>query len=385
VVPGDGVLNFFWSSTSKLRADGSHILHPDALPVLRDAVMQACDRLDGALDGVLEDPRQCEFDPASAGLSDEKTKAARLIYQGPVTSSGERLTPGGQAFGSELNWLDRIVSSEGGAGFFLDLAQDYLRYLAFDHDPGPTYSIEAFDLDNDPQRFGVMMQLSDPFHSDLRTFRDRGGKLILYHGWQDDLVPAGTVDYYETLSQTMGGYARTREFAQLFMVPGMNHCGGGPGPNRFDFLTALETWVEQDVAPDKLMGRHVTEQGDPHYARPVFAYPNRAFYTGQESQIDAAHFHELKGFDSELPQFHTLKQCNITTIRYGVWADYAGEIGPVAFLWMTVPGTRAASSRLRSASAFLKWQSRWLISVTGAGVFPRARLSGQKRSTVFMA
>ena len=117
-----------------------------------------------------------------------------------------------------------------------------------------------------------MAHLSTGFLPDLRAFRDRGGKLILYHGWQDG--PAlNTVDFYDLAVQTMGGDAATRKFFRLFMVPGMNHCGGGPGPNTFDFVSAIEAWVEADSPPDKLLGTHRDESGTAFYTRAVKAYP----------------------------------------------------------------------------------------------------------------
>lgn len=300
VAPKNGVLNFYWSAKANLDDNGRAILSPDHVYLIRAAVMKKCDAKDGLADGVIEDPRECEFDPAELQCSNEllrrtdcltqaQVTAARKIYAGPATSDGTRLTPGGHLPGSELNWLGTLVAADGGAGSYLKLAEDNLRFIAYAEDPGPSYSVSQFDIDTDPDRMNFMLHLSSGFNPDMRAFRDRGGRLIVYHGWQDG--PAlNTVDFYEAATATMGGPEAMSEFARLFMVPGMNHCGGGPGVNDFDALTALEQWVELGKAPDSLLGVHREPNGTETFSRPVYPYPEYARYDGNKERVSADGF-----------------------------------------------------------------------------------------------
>ena len=125
---------------------------------------------------------------------------------------------------------------------------------------------------------------------DLTPFKKSGGKLISYAGWMDPVVPPqDTAAYYEGVAKVMGGYDKTRDFFRLFTAPGMGHCAGGPGPNSFDALTALEQWVEKGVAPDKLIATHSTG-GKVDRSRPLCPYPQVARYTGKGSIDEAANF-----------------------------------------------------------------------------------------------
>jgi feruloyl esterase len=282
VAPKLGALNFYWTSTANIGVNGQQILHPEHVRLIHGAALDQCDAIDGQADGVIDDPRDCRFEPSGLAcrdtqessdcLSPAQVQAAERLYRAPVTSDGWPLTPGGHLPGGELNWLDVIVPQGEEPALYLHLAEENFRYLAFAEDPGPEYTIDQFNLDTDSERMNFMAHLSTGFLPDLRAFRDRGGKLILYHGWQDG--PAvNTVDFYDLAVQTMGGYAATRKFFRLFMVPGMYHCGGGPGPNAFDFISAIEAWVEDDSPPDKLLGTHRDESGTAFYSRAVKAYP----------------------------------------------------------------------------------------------------------------
>lgn len=289
-----GLLNFYWSGMANLDSQKRAILTTQHIYLLRGAVMAKCDALDGLRDGVLEDPRACTFDPAELAckgftvgfgartdcLNPAQVEAAKKLYSAPSTSDGAQLTPGGHMFGGELNWLGSVVAADGGAGQHIKYAEDNFRFLAFADDPGPSYTIDQFNLDRDTDRLNFMLHLATGFNPDLRGFRDRGARLILYHGWQDG--PAlNTVDFYDAAANVVGGVEEAVGFARLFMVPGMNHCGGGPGVNSFDFLAALEDWVEFGKAPDSLMGTHVEDNGARGFSRPVYAYPNFAKYEGK--------------------------------------------------------------------------------------------------------
>ncbi len=156
------------------------------------------------------------------------------------------------------------------------MTEDILRYLAFEVDPGPQYTMQDFDIDRDAPKMAESAALVDATNPNLTDFKRRGGKLIVYHGWQDESVtPLNTVHYYNDTLEEMGGTDETMNFFRLFMVPGMNHCGGGPAPTDIDWLTALEQWVEQDIAPDALIG-HATENASPYTERTYFPFQSES-------------------------------------------------------------------------------------------------------------
>jgi len=132
-----------------------------------------------------------------------------------------------------------------------------------------------------------LINATDP---DLKKFKSHGGKLIMYHGWADALIPSeNSIDYYESVTKAMGGAERTTDFLRLFMAPGMGHCFGGDGPSSFDSLTALEQWVENGKAPEEIVASHLTN-GKPDRTRPLCVYPKVAKYKGAGSTDDAANF-----------------------------------------------------------------------------------------------
>jgi feruloyl esterase len=144
-------------------------------------------------------------------------------------------------------------------------------------------------------KVGASLDAVDP---DLRKLKKRGSKLIVYHGWSDpDISPLNSIDYFESVVSFMShrhedrgdALERTQDFFRLFMVPGMQHCSGGPGPNSFDMLTALENWVEKGQAPSRIIASHITG-GVVDRTRPLCVYPKVAVYTGSGSTDDAANF-----------------------------------------------------------------------------------------------
>ena len=292
-----------WSVVANLDEDENPILIRDQLPMIHAAAVAACDADDGLEDGLIDDPRDCGFDPAAlacesgsadACLNEAQVDVVRKIYQGPVNSAGEALYTGGAMKGSELNWTAYIGTEDQPAEYY-GFIGDLFRYMSFAEDPGPDWKPESFDFDAGLDRFGVMEQLYTGSNPDLRRYQRSGGKIIIYHGWRgQSVVPLNTVDYYELLSRTMGGLDETRDFVRLFMIPGMNHCAGGPGPDRVDYLTYLEAWVENGKAPDAMMGEHI-EDGELRYQRPLYAYPDRARYRGRGDPADPTRFRRVRG------------------------------------------------------------------------------------------
>ena len=209
-------------------------------------------------------------------------------------SQGKRLFPGWPV-GSEIapdngrsGWVgEELNGADGRPGAWTYYAEDVLKYMAFpEKDPAAT--IAGFDVNRDPQRTGWLREIIDATDPDLSAFRKHDGKLILYFGWADpQLNPMAAVEYYEKVSAQMG--PSTDQFARLFMVPGMFHCGGGVGTSTFDVVTPLINWVEGDKAPDGISASRVVG-GKVVRTRPLCAYPEVARYKGSGSVDEARNF-----------------------------------------------------------------------------------------------
>jgi feruloyl esterase len=163
----------------------------------------------------------------------------------------------------------------------------FFRYFLF-HDPNWDY--RTIDIDRDLAYAEQKLPFMAAVEKDLTPFKKRGGKLLMYTGWADPVVPPqDTVAYYDGVVKVMGGLEKTREFYRFFVAPGMGHCSGGPGPNQFDTLAALEQWIEKGVAPEKLTASHSTS-GKIDRTRPLCLYPQVARWKGTGSTDDAANF-----------------------------------------------------------------------------------------------
>jgi feruloyl esterase len=278
-----------WVALAVKEAGDESILSPDDLRLVNDAVLAQCDTLDGVHDGVIENPLECNFDPSvlqcsgsQAGecLAENQVAALGKIYSGPIDpATGERLFPG-LIPGGETTWL--LVSSPG-------LAQIPLEYFARSVFKDANWDWRSFDFADDAElALRTTGEILDATNPDLRAFRDGGSKLLLYHGWNDQVIfPEGTIDYYENVEATVGG--DTRDFFRLFMVPGMTHCRGGVGTDQFDAQGAIEAWVERGVAPDRLEARRV-ENGAVARTRPLCPYPQTAQYDGSGDPNQASNF-----------------------------------------------------------------------------------------------
>ena len=307
VVAGDPANNFIrhyvgghlWGA---LAMDGDGYIPAAKVPLIGNAVNAACDELDGVKDGILNDPRRCHFDPGTLQcksgdgpdcLTAAQVAGIRKIWGGLKDAGGHQiypgLMPGGEA--DPGGWVRYFSGSGPGKGRHAALTNAFFEYMVFEN---PQWDFHDFrfatapGFDNDLQvtedKLGRMFNAMDP---DLRPFRAHGGKLIQYHGWSDpDIPPANSVNYYESVTAKV---SETPDFYRLFMVPGMQHCAGGPGPNRFDALTALEQWVEQNKAPEQITASHMTN-GQVDRTRPLCAYPMEAKYKGSGSIDEAANF-----------------------------------------------------------------------------------------------
>jgi feruloyl esterase len=258
---------------------------------IHEAVLKACDRLDGVEDGVIENPMQCHFDPKTIAcksgdgpdcLTPAQVEAAQKIYGWSTNPrTGKPLFPGLYP-GSEMGW------ATWGGERPLGIAYDYFRYVLFGD---PSWNYQSLNFDGDIERAekqnGAMLDAIDP---NLKPFFARGGKLIQYHGWGDPQIsPGASIEYYKAVQEKLGGESKTRDSYRLFMVPGMAHCGGGDGPNTFDMMTPLRTWVETKQAPDRVEASKV-HGGKTERTRPLCPYPQTAVYTGRGSSDEAVNF-----------------------------------------------------------------------------------------------
>ena len=281
---------WLWTAT---HANGAVILPPAKLPVIHDAVLAKCDRLDGVKDGLLEDPARCTFDPKDIEcrsgdgpdcLTTPQVEAVRKIYTGPSNPrTGEKVwSP--LYRGSELDWIF-FVDSPGPIGIATSTMRDAIL-----KNPAWDYRTTPIDYDRDVALADrsdlARVNASNP---DIAPYVGRGGKLILSGGWNNALVPAGAVvDYYHRVEAAIGR-RDTGRAVRLYMVPGMIECNGGPGTDTFDMLGVMRRWVERGEAPREVIASRV-EHGKVVRTRPLCPYPQVTTYKGKGSTDEAANF-----------------------------------------------------------------------------------------------
>ncbi len=305
IVAGAPALDFsgvqmwgIWNAQALL-GDGN--IPAESLSILEDAVYEKCDGVDGLVDGLIDDPRNCTFDPATdlppGSFTPAQVEALEKIYGGVRNSQGELLYPG-VLLGTEVTapgmmgpasgWAMWVISTMG-PSLQLMIGDEFMKYMAFEVDPGPDYDWTTFNFDTDPPKMAYIESILNVTDPDLSEFEANGGKIIQYHGWADmALNSMMSVNYYESVLGFMG-VEDTMDFYRLYMVPGMFHCGGGAGCDFVDWFTALVSWVEGGIAPEGLIGSHI-EGGDVVRTRPLYPYPGVAVYTGSGSIDDAANF-----------------------------------------------------------------------------------------------
>ena len=308
IVAGAPVLNFADTTITGLwnaRAVSDGPLTLDTMKFVAEAVYAKC----GGVDGMIDDPRRCGFDPSrdlpkcsgapgSGCVTGSQANALKRIYGG-VIKDGKPYFPG-QPLGAEKvgvppfgdphassGWDRWLIGRDGGKSLQLAFGESFMRYMAFGK-MDPAYDWKTFDFDRDPDRMDDIRKLLNATDPDLTLFRNRGGKLMMYFGWADAaLTPFMAIDYYEKALATNG--PDTRDFFRFFLVPGMFHCRGGVGTDRFDAMTSLINWVEGGTAPDSIPAARV-EQGQVKRTRPLCPYPRTARYKGTGSLDDAASF-----------------------------------------------------------------------------------------------
>ncbi|MFC2142121.1 tannase/feruloyl esterase family alpha/beta hydrolase, partial [Acidobacteriota bacterium] len=292
------------------------VLGPKELQLIESAILEHCDELDGIKDGILNDPRQCDFDIESllckgektdSCLTEEQIRAAKAIYEGPKDKQGDMFY--GFPFGGETDPAGWPRWLTGGLKYLQDLDDfqsgvevgDYpapivpnvhygfghgvMRYFIY-HDPDWSYAGYDFEtFREDAKLVGETLNATNP---DLSEFRARGGKFLMYTGWSDAAITAlGTIGYYENV---LAHDATSAKDVRLFMMPGVLHCAGGPGPWYINWVEEIDRWVETNVAPDQINAYFIDEENQPAGSRPLCAYPQVAVYDGNGDPRDASSF-----------------------------------------------------------------------------------------------
>ena len=288
----------------------------DVQELMGNSVLQQCDRLDGLEDGILNNPLACDVDVDQFACRDGETggcltpvqlEAAQRVYDGLVID-GEQVVPG-YAPGAKIGingwtrWITGGLTAAAEGEFQRGVAPDpefpdpvtpsahfafgngVMKYLVF-HDPDWDYSTYDFStFRSDIASVSSTLDATDP---NLDAFRERGGKLLMFNGWRDmALTPLGTIQYFEEVVERD---ASAVDDVRLIMVPGMDHCIGGPGPSFVDWVDEIDNWVETDQAPNQVTAYWVDEQMQPSGSRPACAYPSVVQYDGVGDPRDAASF-----------------------------------------------------------------------------------------------
>ncbi len=314
----DGILAgapaYNWTALVSAGTQDEHVLHASAasdipvskLPAIGAAVRAACDKLDGVQDGILNDPRACRFDPgtmlckqgdAADCLTAEQVTSLKEFYTAKVDASGKEVFPGYSPGAEDAvgGWNGWLLGSPAAIPFFGD---GYFRDFVFGY---PAWNVSSFQFRHDYQianeKTAAALNATD---ANLKPFASHGGKLLMYHGWNDPAIPAlSSVEYYDRVRAKLGS-AATDASVRLYMVPGMLHCDGGPGATEMgqdadqprgdaqhDVQTALELWVETGKGPGTIVA---TGNG---MTRPICVWPEVAKYMGGDTK-DAGSFSCVK-------------------------------------------------------------------------------------------
>jgi Tannase and feruloyl esterase len=285
------------------------------IPAIANAVLAACDAKDGLKDGILNDPRKCGFDPANmlckAGNSDScltqpQVTALKKLYEGAHDSKGKEIFPGFVPGGEDGpgGWGTWITGNAPGQALLFAFGHGYFSDMVYEK---ADWDYKKANLDDavvtSDQKFASVLNSTE---TNMTAFASHAGKLIIYHGWNDAAIsPLNAINYYEGIVQTMGR-EDANSFVRLYMVPGLQHCGGGLGANVFgqfgispandpqhNIYLALEEWVEKGTAPSAIIASKLDgagPTGNVKMTRPICVYPEEAKYKGSGDPNDATNF-----------------------------------------------------------------------------------------------
>ncbi|HYK38108.1 tannase/feruloyl esterase family alpha/beta hydrolase [Alloacidobacterium sp.] len=299
--------------------DAAGYIPPAKIPAIGKAVDAACDTQDGVADGVLNDPRQCRFDPSTllckgtesdSCLTEPQVGSLKTIYAGAHDASGKLIFPGLLPGAEEGRggWATWITGSEQGKSAGAFYVTGYFANMVYGKSD---WDFKSANIDDALRlAFEKTGDALDAMNPDLKPFLSHS-KLILYHGWNDPGIAAlNTVNYYNSVVETVGGQTAEQSL-RLYMVPGMQHCGGGPGATVFgqdesaprgdaghDIFTALVDWVEDGKAPSTIIAMKYDEDDTAktnahrhvEITRPLCVYPQEAKYNGSGNKNLAASF-----------------------------------------------------------------------------------------------
>jgi feruloyl esterase len=269
------------------------LLTKDNQKLLQEAVLEACDAVDGLKDGIITDPRDCDFDPEdlpkcagsnseSGCFTEEQIRTIKTIYAG-VTVEDRKVYPGfplggenrGEGWNSWIVGPEPSLKSLGFPSLQFGFGTEMFKYLVY-NDPEWDYS--TYNYENfwkDTEYAASYLNATNP---DYSAFKNSGGKILFTHGWEDPALSAlATIDHFENI---LGIHPDADAFTKLYLLPGVLHCDGGPGPSDVDWLTIIRNWVENGEAPGRIIANKVVND-KVVLSRPVFPYPRKAVYDGQ--------------------------------------------------------------------------------------------------------
>ncbi len=316
------IFGFVWNAQALLKQDA--FVPGSRAGLIQSAVSEQCDANDGVIDGVVGSPLACKFKPEKLRCTEGQTEcltapqlgALQAIYAGARTPQGRQLFPGftpGAEVGTipGISWDGWVLGQSAGTSTQARFATNFMRGMVTGND---NWQLSDFSFERDVQpiqeKFGPILNATDP---DLSRFAARGGKLILFHGWNDAAIPPmNAINYFDSVGERMGGKKRD-EFTRLFMLPGVQHCFAGPGPSSFGGLTAtvqppnpsgdlsaaLEQWVEKGVAPESVRAIRAKNMvlalfdptaGGVERSGLICAWPKQAKWNGKGDAADAASY-----------------------------------------------------------------------------------------------
>jgi len=265
----------------------------ETLKSIESQILDKCDAIDGAKDGLLEDPRACRVDVTSlTGLNDTQQNLLKTIY-GETRSSEGVLYPA-QPVGSEgdpnawAGWIvgpnSLVMSLQKAPSLRFAFGTEMFKYFIFND---PTWDYSKYDFTNFKKDSAQAASILNATNPNLDAFKASNGKLIIWHGWSDAALTAlGTIDYVD---QVRARDPASRDYLRTFLMPGVLHCFGGPGPDRAEWTKVLENWVEKGIAPERVIATK-SEGGKVIRTRPLCEYPQRAVYSGSGSIDDEKNF-----------------------------------------------------------------------------------------------
>jgi pimeloyl-ACP methyl ester carboxylesterase len=291
--------------------DPAHLAEPiittDNLLLIEKSILQACDDLDGVVDGIMENPRACPFDignvpactagrPGPDCLTALQRSAIERIYAPVVVDNG--VVHPGQPFGGEgdldngwLPWITGVFepvfasSKQRFPSLQFAFGTELFKYFVYSD---PEWDYARYDLNRVPDDTRTAANILNSTDPDLSDFNDRNGKLILWHGWSDPALSAYySIDYYKQVERLDPSL---RDYFRLFLMPGVLHCGSGPGPDQVDWFSAIADWVERGITPDKIVATKRNQGGDILMTRPLCPYPKQATFMGSGSSNEASRF-----------------------------------------------------------------------------------------------